>query len=642
MKFLSTSIFAMLLMSVSFLADAQSPQPDTLPDGTIKYPVQKVPLSRVVYMSDTSSKDWYPAMKNTTVMPAPGVEVSKDEFRRLKEEANKRKREMQQKRTAPAPDVDPDGEPTPSGKMGVTPATPTQGENYFGPTTSGTPNDNDIAVSKGCKVVAVVNTSIQTFSCSSIGTGFKKSLASFVGIPGNAFVFDPKVAYDPAYDRFIVIFLEGNSTATSKVHIGFTATNDPFGAWNVYAVSGVVANKWTDFPQIAIGTEEVFITGNSANDGSGGVIDGAIWQIGKMEGYNGASLNVKTYAIPEVGFHPVQGGKTLYGPDCYFIRALQVPFASTKAVFVRRITNTIGNGGTLTSMTTLNASTSYSTPPNADQQNGNELMTNGCAITSSYLENNRIQYAHNTDNGGRPSIMYGTIVLSPLGLNFSAVTTSRVTIDSFHIAYPGLAYCGTDGAGKNKSILGFDFASSNHFPGNAAVEIDESHNVSAPVVLKYGFAPITAGSTTPGQNRWGDYAGAYARVNNPGEMWFAGNIGRSGSSSNGTWMSQVYGCGATPIAVEDEIGNGDAELKVYPNPSVEMVKVEFAVAKAGAHSTQIIDLEGKVIETFGPRNLKPGTAFFEFNTTPLPNGTYIVKVLHEKETVSTSKLVIAH
>ncbi|MCB9232685.1 MAG: T9SS type A sorting domain-containing protein [Bacteroidia bacterium] len=601
-------------------------------EGTIQL-FEKV--STFEALRETDEPEWRASLKNTRVAPEPGVPSPKAEFKAHKEKINAERRAADAIVNASTP--------AQSNK------TQTQGlrqeANWFGPSTDGTPNDNDLAISAGGKVVAVVNTNVAMWRASGGSPVFNKSLAVWVGLPGNAFVFDPRVEYDPELDRFIIVFLEGSDVNQSFIHVCFSATTDPFGAWNHYKLSGTVNNNWTDYPNLGINKSECFITTNMSPQGSNFVNHGVIWQINKFDGYSGnATITTKNYFLSnEVGWQPVLGGNSLYGPQAYFIRSQTSPFGNTKVYYLREITDKIANGGTISSTQTFQSNITYTTPPDADQMGSNvDLNTNGANIQSAYLENGKIQFAHTTKFNSKPQLLYGTVQMSGLGLSFAQFSAQMVAIDSFHCGFPALAYAGVDAFGNNKSIMAFEFAGPNYYPGTAAIYIDENGNTSAPLILKKGFQPIDLTSTgNPPPQRWGDYSGIDDRRDNLGEAWYGGCIG-IGGNNNATWISQILTDSTQIVAKDPEITKVEGNMTVFPNPTVEFVNVFFDVPENKNYVVSLMDMSGKTVTSFPEKRLSRGTGRFTFNVAHLQSGVYFLNVTSNGEKVYSEKVVVNH
>ena len=158
-----------------------------------------------------------------------------------------------------------------------------QGNSYDG----STPNDNDLAISNDGKLVSVINSSIYIYDVDADSELVHFNLGDFADtlkLPQHK--FDPKVIYDPKYDRFVIVFLNGSLDSTSKIILAFSKTNDPSGDWHLYALPGNPVNNdtWSDFPVVGMSEEELFIGINTFKNGSennSGFEEATFWQIEK-------------------------------------------------------------------------------------------------------------------------------------------------------------------------------------------------------------------------------------------------------------------------------------------------------------------------------------------------------------------------
>ncbi|MFN8393798.1 MAG: T9SS type A sorting domain-containing protein [Bacteroidia bacterium] len=513
---------------------------------------------------------------------------------------------------------------------------PTLGTNFFGNTYGGgDPADNALAISAGGKIICGSNTRFHTYDETGTQTSAKNftQFASAGGV-NTFFTFDPKCLYDPIEDRFIVAFLNGSAPPitpnSSKVIVAFSQTNDPAGSWNVYALNGNVNNLgvWTDFVQIGLNTNELFVTGNPFTQ-QGSSEGAAIWQINKAEGYNGTALNPVVYHLSGAfSVHPVQGGSTSYGPQMYFVES---ELGSSASIKLHQITNSIANGGVLNSAVGFTLDISYAIPPDADQQGTtSNLKTNDTRIQSSYYENGSIEFVLNTAVNGRAGILHGTGIISSFAISFSSFTARLLGIPDLDIAYPSIAYAGQqDLSGFNHSYLAFNTTGAANFPGCAAVYVDEA-GFSPHTVIREGVNWINSGD-----DRWGDYADVCERTGHPGEVWAVGTIGNS-SLQQRTYIGQLLP--PVPVAVQPEIER--ATMEVYPNPTTEIVKFTFPVEEAGEYAVRIYDLQGREIRLLVQNWLVPGKAMTSFNAAYLPAGTYVVKVAGMGKELFAEKFVV--
>lgn len=580
------------------------------------------------------SEDWFATMGNTRVIPAPGLDQNSDPFVLAKMRANAQRDSITLLHA--------------SQKTGsVTGTTCSLGLNWrVNPYDGSVPSDHGIAVSDSGYIVTVANSTIRAYTISggSVAT-VSKSLNSFVSISSAITTYDPKVTYDPVNKRFIVVFLRGNTSSDNFVYVAFSQYQDPTKTWNIYAIDGTFGNTvWTDFPQIGISNTELFISGNKFTNA--GASQGAtIWQLSLSDGYAGLGTvttvnhngaQVDTY----FSLHPVQGAYTMYGPHFYFLSNTTNPSGSTGTIRVHKMSNTISAGGTMQSPVALSTSPTYSASPDADQSGTSMMLnTNDCRIQDSFLENDRIEFVFNSGNAGTPSIYWGTVTLSPIGLAFSSCSGHILNLGSqgIHLGYPGIAYSGefSSGTGKNGVFICVNYAGPDSVPGTGAFYCDTDGNLTDMLPV-YSDAYINAFGSSP--HRWGDYAQATEMPGHPGEAWVIGAYGSTAHNPNG-YMGQIFKPGFVGLTP----GSGsDIQCTIFPNPANDMIRIQFPVEQTGIHQISITDLQGQVVHELLSGRLKAGEGMVQFNTTYLPAGTYQLVVRNESGAITTRPLVVVH
>jgi len=608
-----------ILVGLGMGISAQQPNGVELPSTAQKLPLIQVQKIKTVRFTDLKD-DWNPVLKTVRTIHQPGLDARKDEILRLKQAANSARDSY----------LSSLGLESSEKISGTTP--PTLGVNFFGNTYDfSDPADNSIGVSANGDVLSAHNTRVHIYNSSGTQQS-ASSLGGFVagsGQPTN-FTFDPKVSYDHDEDKYVVVFLNGASSTSSRIIVCFSETNDPTGNWNVYGINGNLnsLNVWTDFPQIGLNTNELFITGNLFNS-SNASQGAAVWQINKLDGYSGAaSLTIQSYYLPSnFSLHPVEGGASLYGPYMYF---LESSTAGANSITLHRISNSIANNGILEAPLSFTMINSYSIAPDADQKgSNNNLSTNDCRVQSSYFQNNRIEFAMNTSAGGRSGVFHGTAQISPFLLSFSSFNGQVVPLDSdIFAAYPSVAYAGMMLDGTNKSYVAFNFCGPNDYPGTGVVYVDSS-GYSPMLTIKTGVGPVNSA-----QNRWGDYADCQGRQNGaPGEAWVVGTFGNS-SANQRTYIGQVFPPQAVSISQPQP---ESISMDVYPNPTTERVTFDFPVDEAGVYTVRVFDLQGKLIHTVIEDFLRVGEGRVSFTTTALLAGTYVVSVSNESAVLFQEK-----
>lgn len=515
---------------------------------------------------------------------------------------------------------------------------PQQGIHFEGQKPNGYPNDNDMAISNAGKIVSVSNSILYVYDQNGGNPLAVTSLSALgdAGGAGSFTKFDPKVIYDPLHDRFIVVFLSGIRSNSSQLVVCFSNSPDPLQGWTVYVFTGVTyPGTWSDFPQIGISRDELFITANQYTDALD--YEGAtLWQIGLDEGYNGAPLNARTLLSPYFSMHPVTGGDTLYGPHFYLVRtSTTVP---NRTVSIHEMTNTLANGGVLNTPVNLQADFLYNVPPDANQPSSSTLLlTNDHRIQSAYLANGRIIWVGNTNFNGRPCIYYCTVSLSPFNILFSDAKGIYLQDPVYEMAYPAVTYAGYPGTSTNGSIIAFNYTSTTEFPGNGAILMSGDGTYSPVLPLKKGRGYL--GTGTEATRRWGDYTGLKRKYDIAGEAWFAGSYGNITGGTD-TWISQLNAEQSVSISPPyDET----IEMIASPNPAVEWVRVQMEVKVGGTYALHLLDLQGRLVHLPIYNYLAPGVAEATFNIGHLANGMYFIVLQSEtNREIFREKLVVQH
>jgi hypothetical protein len=112
---------------------------------------------------------------------------------------------------------------------------------------------------------------------------------------------------------------------------------------------------------------------------------------------------------------------------------------------------------------------------------------------------------------------------------------------------------------------------------------------------------------------------------------------------NTTWISQVSLSG-TPIAspIEDAFTHTPKVIKAYPSPAADLIFFEFDVPRPDVYRAEILDMNGRLVHLVMEEKLKPGEAKVGFNTFPLANGFYIVRVKSATGELLQKQFVVNH
>lgn len=570
----------------------------------------------------------------------------------------------------------------------------------------GIPNDNALAISDGGILLSGVNSIIWAYDLNSDTTLFPKHILSLrlVAKGSNSHnYFDPQLIYDHEADRFILVFLKNNDPATSGYIICFSSSNDPRDPWNVYELPGnpLNNNRWTDFPTVSITKDEVFLTANliipnvSWQVGFDGSI---IWQLNKQDGYDSTST-IRTKLFSDIKYngkftrnlHAVRGLDNISKRQ-FFLSNRNFDITND-SVFVMEVTGTLDNSSLNIGM--AKTSPNYGVPPNGRQSDTDlsdptkGLQTNDGRVLGAISNGDDwIQYVSTTVNPatGLAGIYHGT-VKNPLTTSMS-ISGNIIADNVKDFGYPNIAFTGNEDC-DIETIIGFNFASPNDFPGVAAVYYGNDESYSDVSYLKDGLNFVDAHSDS--YERWGDYFGIQTKFNEPGTVWTAGFFGLL-NNQNGTWFNQLSSPDGDQLAVQsnlsgnltfcdgkftlnpsggiapyqfsfnggpfsdiaelDSLCDGDSVIfsvndsrgclltdtvanpktindinGTYPNPFTGQLVSQFELDKDQMVSAYIFDTNGKLVAKILEQNAKVGINKLFFDLAPLGAGIYVLKII---------------
>lgn len=511
------------------------------------------------------------------------------------------------------------------------------------------PNDNDIAISNNGDIVSVINSTIYFYD--SDGQKQKNlSLGAFsssLNILGSK--YDPRVIYDQENDRFIVIYLSGNTDSTSNIIVGFSVSNNPLEDWNLYSLNGNPLNdgSWSDYPNVAISKNELFITINTflnQSENASGFVESTIWQINKFNGYNGDSV-LQTEYYHNLGLTnrtkftiiPLQGGDHLYGPNMYFVMNQSKSDDASDIFKIIEITDTIGSLNKTLVIDSVKSNLSYNKPFNAKQPLKHELRTNDARLQNGYIQNDKAHFVFNcnVEESNLCGVYHGIIDLK----NKSAI--GYILSHPYkEWAFPAIAFAGKN-SGDDEAIIVLNFCSDTIFAGTSSVYYKDGEH-SDEKIIKNGESELNIIGDLA--DRWGDYSGIQRKYNEPGKVWvascFANKIG-SGSFANklyGTWIAEL-GNPQYYQSIDDRFSI-TKNTEVYPNPSFQDFSLQFDSKSHQQIIVTLISNDGKRIELLR-RSIQPGKQQFSFSTATLAQGIYLLEVKGSKELYLNQKVVVS-
>lgn len=506
----------------------------------------------------------------------------------------------------------------------------------------GVPNDNSMAISNDGILVSAYNSAIYVYDTEADTAMGEVSLDFFrnqIGLSARS--FDPKMVYDPDQDRFILVFLIGNTDQNSDIITCFSSTNNPMDAWNVYRVPGNPLNdtSWSDYPAISITKKDLFITMNLLLVGrpwQTAFKQTVIWQINKAEGYAGDTAivmdlftDIKEGGLNIRNLHPVRGGFDIKGPNQYFLSNRN--FANqSDSIYLVEITNSLESGNSSLNVTLLKTDQDYYLASRAKQKQGNFLFfqTNDSRVLGGIIENNRIEFVQNTLHPptGNTAVFHGVIpdVKKP------SITSNFIFQDSLELGYPNIVY-GSNIPNEKKSIIGFNHAGLYHYPGHSAIYYD-GNNYSKLKMVKEGVNVVDA--QYGANQRWGDYLGIQRKYNEPCRIWMTGYYGAA-DEDNGSWASELYAPGDCFIPQQSKQQSG----KIFPNPTVDFSEIHFELTETQNIIIDLINRDGALVKRLYKAKAKKGENRLTFSTQQLSEGLYFVRIYSDTSIILTKKIV---
>lgn len=579
----------------------------------------------------------------------------------------------------------------------------------------GIPSDNTLAVSNNGIVMMSMNSVVYAHNMNTDTNHFESyqiNLRNFVDGMISSSYYDPKLLYDPSVDRFILTALKDFTPNTSKVIMCFSSTNDPNDPWFVYELPGnpLENNRWTDFPCLAVTSDKVYYTANLIiPDVSWQVgFDGSIiWEMDKSAAFNGDS-DIEATLYHDIKFnngfvrnlHPVNGAEGV-ADELILLSNRNFDIENDTLFYISL------SDGDLT-VKALKSNLPYGVPPNARQFDTdtsdptNGLQTNDARVLGAIKFEDEIQFVGNSINPetGFSAIYHG--VIQHTGSENPVVTATLIADPEKDFGYPNIAFSGNEKCDR-EVIIGFDYASPTHFPGIAAVYVDNDRNCSPALIVKEGYNYVDR--LPGGYERWGDYFGLQRKYNEPGTVHSFGYLALQNRLNTGffaelhspdttrlyaslsitktdgvcendlaiqvtngveplqffwndeetTSESSVFlnACSGDTIRVRVADSRGcetetwlrvpfietSPGINVYPNPVSDIAAAKFTLEEDAQVRAELFDEAGKLVSILIDRQAKKGLNEFVFNTSSLAQGMYAVAIFADGKMIQRFKVV---
>jgi hypothetical protein len=326
-------------------------------------------------------------------------------------------------------------------------------------------------------------------------------------------LYDPRVAYDAASDRWVILMLGDDASQQNGVLlIAFSATANPAGAWNRFRVPVDPNGKDGDLTHIAITADQIAVTVNAWTPNA------------QIYCYAFTMSKSATFSSPSL--------LTIYQTELPLADE-QVPitssdttlrFASLASGGVVRVFDLAINGGFagFANWREYPSPSSFSSAARCNQLGTSVLLDCG--------------FPRLIDGTSRNGVVW-LVEQKPQNLALvwrisgSAATTYVIQPPNLAVAYPSIAV-----NRNNAALVGYTITSSSIYPSAGYSYIDPAGNLSASGVVKNGEARFNG-------SRWGDFSTTVVDPLDDTSFWTIQEYATTPLSPNfdrwATWWSYI-------------------------------------------------------------------------------------------------------
>jgi hypothetical protein len=382
-------------------------------------------------------------------------------------------------------------------------------------------------------------------------------------VPTTTFIFDPKVIYDSASDRFILIAMACNAagcaatgTRQSWWLVSVSQTGRATGSWWNWALDArldgaTMTNNWADFPGLGLDNLAVYLTGNMYAFG-GGFQRSKVRILNKSVLYTGGTVSWWDFwgmcnptGVPSQCFSQPVIGCGIGGSNAFTLQPAHTYGTPGSESLINShsgggnlltrwtLTNPLGTPNLACSNITVPA---YSVPPDAVQQGGTTRLDTGDArLYSAVFRNGSLWTTHTTAvNWGDGINVAGARWYEIIPSSGAVRQAQTFGGPSLHYFYPAVV---PDRFGN--MVMVFSRSGATEF---VSVRFAGRRSTDGLSTLR-GSNLLVAGSAnyvlldSLGRNRWGDYFGAAWDPDTfIGDiLWVYGEYAR-GVNTSGTWL----------------------------------------------------------------------------------------------------------
>jgi len=344
----------------------------------------------------------------------------------------------------------------------------------------------------------------------------------------------------------------------------------------------------------------------------------------KAKGYAGDSLETRLFH--DIDFEgtrirnlcPVHHGREPSGDDMYFLSNRNFSL-STDSFFLVHINGKMNKPTTKISVELVQSDVPYGVAPSADQPVNRKLETNDARVLDAFLQNDKIYFCGNSVNFKNN---HATVFLGQLNDPDGSQILKLKFLEwqDLEFGYPSVEYTGN--GTTDEFLMLANHSSDTVYPGVSALFV-ENYEMSDVIRLKHGQTTVTVQSGKI--QRWGDYTGFQIKFNEKGVVWGSAYFGFQKSTFervNGTYITQLK----SPTYSSINETKSSPDIKVYPNPTVDFVQLEFETTKTQVYDFYLLDASGKKVKYLQKTKVKAGKNNININLSPLKTGLYFLEI----------------
>jgi hypothetical protein len=419
-------------------------------------------------------------------------------------------------------------------------------------------------------LVSLLNSEFGVFNKTTGAVLQKVSLQSFWGSLGTAagepadFPFDTKVLYDTSSARFFAMTLGGTASPNSWILVAVSASSDPTGAWNKWAIDAdrdndvVQSDNWADFPGFGLDGSNLYISANMFSNGNFFQY-GKIWVLPKAQLLSGSpSITWTELTDPPGGSFNMQPAHTFgAAPAEYFLFE-----GFSNRLLMARIDTTSGTPvwHAPTAVTIASYTPSNGLPGAPQSGSANTIDTSDTRLLNVVYRAGALWTVHTVQSpGATVKTEVAWYQIDPA--TSTVLSQGRISDPTRWYYYPSI---GVNANGD--AAVGMSGSSATEFVGGyytARRFADPAGTMQSVSLLKAGeqsYFKTLSGTA----NRWGDYSATVADPNGNLRFWTVQEYAQTqdpvtGASRWGTWWgsfvlppvtapSAPAGLAATPLS----------------------------------------------------------------------------------------------